>query len=50
MYRRRGDLITACDLRYATEDARFQIKEIDLGLVADVGTLQRLPTLYHRVS
>ena len=39
------DLITACDLRYATEDARFQIKEIDLGLVADVGTLQRLPTL-----
>ena len=39
------DLITACDLRYATKDARFQIKEIDLGLVADVGTLQRLPTL-----
>ncbi|MEC7467646.1 MAG: crotonase/enoyl-CoA hydratase family protein, partial [SAR324 cluster bacterium] len=39
------DLITACDLRYATEDARFQIKEVDLGLVADVGTLQRLPTL-----
>ena len=42
------DLITACDLRYATKDARFQIKEIDLGLVADVGTLQRLPTLIHQ--
>ena len=30
-------------MRYCTEDARFIVKEIDLGLVADVGTLQRLP-------
>jgi enoyl-CoA hydratase len=37
------DLITACDLRYATEDASFCIKEIDLAIVADIGTLQRLP-------
>lgn len=37
------DLITACDLRYASEDARFILKEIDMGMVADVGTLQRLP-------
>ena len=37
------DLVTAADMRYCTEDARFVVKEIDLGLVADVGTLQRLP-------
>ena len=39
------DLISACDLRYSTRKAVFQIKEIDLGLTADVGTLQRLPKL-----
>ena len=39
------DLISACDMRYSTCNAVFQIKEIDLGLVADVGTLQRLPHL-----
>jgi len=39
------DLICACDMRYSTFDAVFQIKEIDLGLAADVGTLQRLPKL-----
>jgi enoyl-CoA hydratase/carnithine racemase len=32
-------------MRYSTSDAVFQIKEIDLGLTADVGTLQRLPKL-----
>lgn len=37
------DMITACDIRYATADAYFQIKEVDIGLAADVGTLQRLP-------
>ncbi|MEM7037036.1 MAG: crotonase/enoyl-CoA hydratase family protein [Bacteroidota bacterium] len=37
------DLISACDMRYATEDAFFTIKEIDMGMVADLGTLQRLP-------
>lgn len=36
------DLIAACDLRYSTEDARFCIKEVDLAVTADVGTLQRL--------
>ncbi|WP_293368682.1 crotonase/enoyl-CoA hydratase family protein [Nevskia sp.] len=36
------DLISACDLRYATVDARFCIKEVDLAVVADVGTVQRL--------
>ena len=39
------DLITCCDMRYATTDAYFSIKEIDLGITADVGTLQRLPKL-----
>lgn len=39
------DLVTACDMRYATLDARFSVKEIDLAVVADVGTLQRLPRL-----
>jgi enoyl-CoA hydratase len=37
------DLVTAADMRYCTADTRFIVKEIDLGLVADVGTLQRLP-------
>ncbi|XP_026877519.2 delta(3,5)-Delta(2,4)-dienoyl-CoA isomerase, mitochondrial isoform X3 [Electrophorus electricus] len=37
------DLITACDIRFCTQDAWFQVKEVDIGLAADVGTLQRLP-------
>lgn len=37
------DLISACDMRYSTQDAQFAIKEIDVGMAADVGTLQRLP-------
>ncbi|MDZ4716048.1 MAG: crotonase/enoyl-CoA hydratase family protein [Cytophagales bacterium] len=37
------DIIAACDLRYCTDDAYFVIKEIDMGMVADLGTLQRLP-------
>lgn len=37
------DLISACDIRYCTQDAFFQVKEVDVGLAADVGTLQRLP-------
>ena len=39
------DLICACDMRFSTFDAFFQIKEIDFGFAADVGTLQRLPKL-----
>ncbi len=39
------DMISACDMRYCSTDAYFQIKEIDLGITADVGTLQRLPHL-----
>jgi len=36
------DMIGACDLRYCTADAKFSIKEVDLAVTADVGTLQRL--------
>ncbi|MEO7128128.1 MAG: enoyl-CoA hydratase-related protein [Rhodoferax sp.] len=39
------DLVTACCIRYATTDAFFCIQEINIGMVADVGTLQRLPKL-----
>ena len=39
------DLVTACCIRYATAEAFFCIQEINIGLVADVGTLQRLPKL-----
>jgi len=39
------DLITCADMRYASADAYFTIKEIDIGMTADVGTLQRLPKL-----
>lgn len=39
------DMVTAACLRYATRDAFFCIQEINVGIVADVGTLQRLPKL-----
>jgi enoyl-CoA hydratase len=39
------DLITACDIRLASADAVFSVRETRMGLVADVGTLQRLPRL-----
>lgn len=39
------DLICAADMRYCTEDAYFTIKETEIGMTADVGTLQRLPKL-----
>ena len=37
------DLVTACCLRYATRDAYFVIQEINLGMMADVGTFNRMP-------
>lgn len=36
------DIISGCDLRLCTADARFCIKEVDVGIVPDVGTVQRL--------
>lgn len=37
------DLITACDIRLASRDAVFSVRETKMAMVADVGTLQRLP-------
>jgi len=37
------DMVSACCLRYATRDAFFSIQEINLAMMADVGTLQRMP-------
>lgn len=39
------DLAVVCDLRYATPRTKFSLKEVDMGLAADVGVLQRLPRL-----
>ncbi len=39
------DMVCACDCRYATEDAFFSIMETNIGMTADVGTLQRLPKI-----
>lgn len=37
------DLAAACDMRYANSTATFSIEEINLGMMADLGSLQRLP-------
>jgi enoyl-CoA hydratase len=37
------DLISACDIRIATADAVFSVRETRMGIIADLGTLQRLP-------
>lgn len=37
------ELLAACDLRFASADAQFRIEEINLGMMADLGSLQRLP-------
>ncbi len=37
------DLVSACDIRYACQDSFFIIQEINIGMVADLGTLQRMP-------
>jgi enoyl-CoA hydratase len=39
------NLISACDIRVATEDAQISVRETRMGLVADVGVLQRLPSI-----
>lgn len=37
------DLIAACDIRHCSEDAIFSLREVKVGIVADMGSLQRLP-------
>ena len=39
------DICCACDIRYAASDAQFSIKEVDIGIAADIGTLSRLPKI-----
>ncbi|MCW7504412.1 crotonase/enoyl-CoA hydratase family protein [Leptospira paudalimensis] len=39
------DLVSACDIRYASEDALFSLRESKVAIVADMGSLQRLPHL-----
>ena len=39
------DMVCAADMRYCTEDAFFCVQEINIGMTADVGTLQRLPKI-----
>ena len=39
------DLISACDIRLATDDAKFSVRETRIAIVADLGSLQRLPRL-----
>jgi enoyl-CoA hydratase len=41
------DLISAVDIRYASADAKFSVREIKLAMVADVGSLARLPLILH---
>lgn len=44
------DMVTACDIRWASSDALFCVKEVDVGLAADVGTLARLPKVIGSAS
>jgi enoyl-CoA hydratase len=39
------DIATACDIRLSTEDATFSLREAAVGIVADMGVLQRIPTI-----
>lgn len=39
------DLISAVDIRYASADAKFSVREVKLAIVADVGSLARLPAI-----
>jgi enoyl-CoA hydratase len=42
------DLISACDIRVASADAVFSVRETKIAIVADLGTLQRLPGVVSR--
>jgi len=39
------DLLAACDVRFASADATFSVREVRVGIVADLGSLQRLPAI-----
>lgn len=39
------DLASACDIRFCSKDAKFSVREVKLAIVADMGSLQRLPRI-----
>ena len=39
------DLISACDIRLCSTDARFSLREVKVAMVADIGSIQRLPRI-----
>ncbi|KAG8931415.1 hypothetical protein FRC02_002749 [Tulasnella sp. 418] len=39
------DILCTCDIRYAASDTKFSIKEVDVGMAADIGTLARFPKI-----
>jgi len=39
------DVVTACDVRVCSSDAKFSVREVKVAMVADLGTLQRLPRI-----
>ncbi|HMW04830.1 MAG TPA: crotonase/enoyl-CoA hydratase family protein [Leptospiraceae bacterium] len=39
------DLISACDIRYCTTDASFSLREVKVAIVADMGSINRLPAI-----
>lgn len=44
------DILTAVDIRIASLDSKFSVREIELGMAADIGTLQRLPRLVNNLG
>jgi len=44
------DMSSACDIRLCTKDVRLAVKEVDIGLAADIGTLTRLPKVVGNIS
>ncbi|CCA67280.1 related to delta3,5-delta2,4-dienoyl-coa isomerase precursor [Serendipita indica DSM 11827] len=44
------DILCATDVRYAASSSSFSIKEVDVGLAADIGTLSRMPKIVGNMS
>jgi len=44
------DMSSACDIRVASKDTKFSVKEVDIGIAADIGTLTRLPKIVGNMS
>ncbi|MBH1945695.1 enoyl-CoA hydratase/isomerase family protein, partial [Erythrobacter sp. YJ-T3-07] len=44
------DMASCCDIRICSKDTKLSVKEVDIGLAADIGTLSRLPKLVGSLS